>query len=111
MSVDWILKRGGVPYDKPDVDCVTLPNGECIAEPCRLHDPPSTYKDRERARTLILYVKVPFYGKPEQDEVEARRIARSVAVSVDSRAEVYLCEGEDVPEARYIDPDKGRVPD
>lgn len=23
----------------PDVDCYTLPNGECIASPCRLHDP------------------------------------------------------------------------
>ena len=23
----------------PDVDCVTLPNGECVADRCRLHDP------------------------------------------------------------------------
>lgn len=23
----------------PDIDCVTLPDGSCIADPCRLHDP------------------------------------------------------------------------
>lgn len=23
----------------PDIDCQTLSNGDCIASPCRLHDP------------------------------------------------------------------------
>lgn len=23
----------------PDIDCVTLPDGSCVADPCRIHDP------------------------------------------------------------------------
>ena len=35
--------------DQPDIDCVTLPNGECVAPNCRLHGP-MTDETRQRLR-------------------------------------------------------------
>lgn len=92
-NTDWIVKRGGRPYD-PDA-----------IKP--------EFKSRDRDTYIRLYVKIPHFGAPETDEAEARRVARAMCVSVDARTEVFLIDEDwkDDPPARWVDPNKGRVRD